>query len=181
MTKFVSNLKEHLESRHVDLTLHSPLLEEKEVWAYFFLYNLSGQLTGYQKYNPNGDKKVFNDPKFGRYYTYGSLPTVRMFGMETLHLTPKVVFLTEGVFDACRLTQRGVSCLASLCNNPPKDYKNFLQLLNRKVVVVRDHGTPGAKLAKFGDYVELPPEGEDLGSAPDEYVDSLLDKYSYLL
>jgi len=33
------------------------------------------------------------------------------------------------------------------------------------------------KLAKFGDYVEVVPDGKDLGESPDDYVKYLLNKY----
>jgi len=35
----------------------------------------------------------------------------------------------------------------------------------------------GRKLAKFGDYVEVAPDGKDLGEAPNDYVQFLVNKY----
>jgi hypothetical protein len=54
------NIKTHLKQRHLDLELHRPILDEELNIATFLLYNLSGQLVGYQQYNSLGDKKVFN-------------------------------------------------------------------------------------------------------------------------
>jgi len=51
------NIKTHLKHRHLDLELHRPILDEELNIATFLLYNLSGQLVGYQQYNPLGDKK----------------------------------------------------------------------------------------------------------------------------
>ena len=60
-------LKEHLKSRHLDLELHRPVLDEAEGVVTFYLWNLSGQLVGYQQYRPSGEKKPQNNPKQGKY------------------------------------------------------------------------------------------------------------------
>lgn len=44
-------------------------------------------------------------------------------------------------------------------------------------VAVCDNDDAGRKLAKFGDYVEVVPEGKDLGESPDNYVQYLVNKY----
>ena len=88
-----------------------------------------------------------------------------------------VVYLTEGIFDAVRMTNLGKSAIASLTNDPPKDYINWFKMLNRKIVVVCDNDKAGLKLSKFGDYVEVTPEGKDLGDSPHEYVQFLMNKY----
>lgn len=100
-----------------------------------------------------------------------------VWGTESLSQSNGVVYLTEGIFDAARMTNLSQSALAALANNPPKDYKNWLELLNRPVVVVCDNDSAGMKLAKFGDHVEVVPQGKDLGDAPDDYVRYLLGKY----
>jgi hypothetical protein len=111
------NLVQHLKDRHLDLDLHRPVVNDTEGVATFYLYNLSGQLVGYQQYRPLGEKKPQNNPKEGKYFTYRKLPTLGVWGVESLHLTPNVVFLCEGVFDACRMTEVGCSALAVLSNN----------------------------------------------------------------
>jgi hypothetical protein len=172
------DLKEHLRQRNLNLELHQPVLDEELGIATFYCWNLSGQLVGYQQYNPNGDKKIFNSKLGGKYYTYRKQPTVCVWGTESLYQSDGVVYLTEGVFDAARMTNLGQSALASLANNPPKDYKNWLRMLNRPVVAVCDNDVAGRKLAKFGDYVEVVPEGKDLGDASEDYVQYLLSKYA---
>ena len=146
------------------------------------LMHLSGQLVGYQQYNPRGDKKVFNNKLGGKYYTYRKQPTVCVWGVESLYQSTGPVFLTEGVFDACRMTERGVgqTAFATLANDPPRDYRNWLRSLHRSVVVVCDNDAAGRKLAKFGDFVEVVPEGKDLGEASDDYVRYLVEKYATL-
>lgn len=170
------NLEQHLKSRHLNLELHKPVLGEVEGVATFYLWNLSGQLVGYQQYRPSADKFVGNNPRASRYFTFHKSPTVAVFGVESLHLTPHVVFLTEGVFDAARLTNLGVSALAVLTNNPSKDTGNFLHMLSRKVVCVCDNDAAGRKLAKFGNRVVYTQE-KDLGESSSEFVYSLVNRF----
>ena len=165
---------EHLKGRHLDVDLHHPMIDEDERVATFFLYDLTGRAAGYHQYRPEGEKKLPNDFKNGKYFTFrkGYLP----WGVESLSLTPHVVFLTEGIFDAARLTERGYSALAALTNDPQRDFKNWLQLLDRKVVAVCDNDAAGRRLAKFGD-VAVFTEDKDLGEADDEFVTNLLKEY----
>jgi hypothetical protein len=172
------NIEEHLVQRHINLELHQPILDFNLNVATFYCWNLSGQLVGYQQYNPNGNKQIFNNKLEGKYYTYRKLPTISIWGVESLCQSNGVVYLTEGIFDAARMTSLGQSALASLSNNPPKDYKNWFQLLNRPIVSVCDNDVAGIELAKFGDYVEVVPDGKDLGDSPDDYVQYLLRKYA---
>jgi DNA primase len=173
----MKSVKQHLLDRHLNLELHRPMVDEVQRVATFFLYNLSGQLVGYQQYRPEGEKKPQNNPKEGKYFTYRTQPTLSVWGVESLHLTPNVVFLTEGVFDAARLTERGVSALAVLSNNPNQDLRNWLTCLNRRVVAVCDNDSAGRKLAKFGD-VAVFTQDHDLGDSTDEYVTQLLETYA---
>lgn len=161
----------------MDLELHRPAIDEVEGVATFYMWNLSGQLVGYQQYRPSGDKKVNNNPREGKYFTFKKVPTVGVWGVESLHLTPHVVFVCEGLFDAARLTSRGVSAVAVFTCNPGKDVKNWLTLLNRKVVCVCDGDKAGAMLAKYGDVSLCLLGGKDLGECSDDYVDMLLKEF----
>lgn len=172
----MTNLKQHLLSRHLNLGLHNPALDNDNNVATFYLWNLSGQMVGYQSYRPDATKEKKNDPREGRYFTYRKSPTVAVWGVESLHLTPKVVFLTEGVFDAARFTNRGVSALAALSNDPNGDVRNWLTMLGRRVVSVCDGDSAGTKLAKFGNETFILPSG-DMGDAPEELVTFVLQKY----
>jgi hypothetical protein len=171
-------LEKHLLARHLDLELHRPMLDEVEDVATFYLWNLSGQVVGYQQYRRNGEKRPQNNPKEGKYFTHRKQPTLAVWGVESLHLTPNVVFLCEGVFDACRMTKVGCSALAVLSNDPTQDLKNWLKCLNRKVVVVADNDAAGRKLAKFGDVAVFTDE-KDLGDASQEYVEQLKKLYTF--
>ena len=170
-------LKEHLKSRHLDLELHRPALDDVEGVATFFMWNLSGQMVGYQQYRPTGDKKPNNNPREGKYFTFRKSPTVGVWGVESLHFTPHVVFVCEGLFDAARLTSRGASAVAVFTNNPGKDVMNWLRMLGRKVVVVCDGDQAGAKLAKYGDVSLCLLGGKDLGEADEETVTFVLQNF----
>lgn len=169
----METLVEHLKKRHLDLELHRPVLDLENDVATFYLWNLSGKFCGYQQYRRFGEKKPQNNPKQGKYFTYRKQPTLAVWGVESLHLSPNVVFLTEGVFDACRMTERGYSALAVLSNNTGWDLKNWLGMLNRKVVAVCDNDDAGRRLAKFGD-VAVFCEDHDLGDSTDEFVNNLV-------
>lgn len=173
----METLVEHLKKRHLDLELHRPVLDLENDVATFYLWNLSGKFCGYQQYRRFGEKKPNNNPKEGKYFTFRKQPTLAVWGVESLHLSPNVVFVTEGVFDACRLTERGYSALAVLSNNTGWDLKNWLGMLSRKVVAVCDNDDAGRKLAKFGD-VSVFCEDHDLGDSSDEFVNTLLLKYA---
>jgi hypothetical protein len=62
----------------------------------------------------------------------------------------------------------------------PKDYKNWLKMLIRPIIVICDNDVAGEQLAEFGDYVEVIPEGKDLGESSDDYVQFLVNKYATL-
>lgn len=172
----METLVEHLKRRHLDLELHRPVLDLENDVATFYLWNLSGKFCGYQQYRRFGEKKPQNNPKQGKYFTFRKQPTVAVWGVESLHLTPHVVFVCEGVFDAARLTSKGVSALAVLSNNTGWDLKNWLSMLNRRVVAVCDNDSAGRKLAKFGD-VSVFCEDHDLGDSSDEFVNQLVARF----
>ena len=174
------NLVEHLKERHCHLALHNPVVDQDEGVVTFYLWNLSGQLVGYQQYRPLAGKEKKNNPKEGRYFTMRKSPTVAVFGVESLNLLPDVVFVTEGVFDACRLTSRGYPAVAVLSNDPSKDVYNWLHSLGRKVVVVHDNDKAGLRLAKFGDFAVTTGE-KDLGDSTEDEVTNLLHAVELLL
>ena len=172
------NLRQHLKERKVNLSLHRPILDEDKNIATYLLYNLSGQIVGYQQYNPNGSKKINNKPE-GKYYTYiGNKSSVVLYGLESLSISDGVIYVVEGIYDAMRMTYEGQSAIATLTNSPSKSVVNQLRLLNRPLVAVCDNDAAGRKLAKCGDYVEVVQGARDLSEASDDYVNYLISKYS---
>jgi len=156
----------------VDFNIHTPSISKDS--ATFFLYNLSGQIVGYQRYMPLNFKKKRND-EMGRYYTYRS-NNIGIFGLETYTLDCPCVFLTEGIFDAVRLTRRGCCALALLCNNPDSSLYNFLHCLGKPLVSICDKDIGGRSLRKVGHYFEESPE-KDLGVSDESFVDYLIKTY----
>ena len=174
-------MKDHLISRHMNLNRHRVLLSSEV--ATILMYNLSGQIVGYQRYNPSfpsafpGDGKQSN-MRDRRYYNYVSRGHIGLFGVETFNLNVPCVFITEGVFDACRLTNRGACAFAMLTNNPSTSMRNFLISLGKPIIAVCDDDKSGVKLRKAGHYFETVKGAKDLGECLEEFVDFLLDKYN---
>ena len=160
----------------MDFDLHCPMIDEVDRVATFYLWNLSGQLVGYQQYRPESSKKNKNNPRDGKYFTYRKQPTIGVWGIESLHLSKNILFITEGIFDACRITQLGYSAIAVLSCDQKKEFRNWLTMLNRRIIAVCDDDKSGKKLAKFGD-VAITTTEHDLGDSTEEFVTELIKKF----
>lgn len=163
----------------MDLSVHKAWIDEENVSAVFPLYNLNKQFLGYQRYRPNKTKEYDNDPREGRYFTRLKDGKFGVWGLESWHFS-NTLFVTEGIFDACRVTKLGASAIAMLSNDPKHltDWFFILRQL-RPVVMVCDAGTPGKKLAKYGTHsITVPEEYGDLGDAPEKYVKELINGHT---
>lgn len=176
MSTTAMNILAHLKSRDCDTNLHVVWVSEQEGTAVFPLWNLSGVMVGYQQYRPFASKKKNNHPSEGKYFTYTKKHCVYVWGLESFHLTPNHLFVTEGIFDATRLTKRGASAIAVLSNDPTISVRNWLSSINRTVTVVADNDSAGKKLIKVGNRSVIVPHG-DLGDAAPEWVDNLVSEY----
>lgn len=125
--------------------------------ATFLLYNLGGQLKGYQRYQPSSEGQ--------KYFTYSSEPSI--FGLSELDYSLDTLYVTEGIFDAMCLGYLGNS-VAVLCNNP-KRLREQLAVLPFHTVAVCDGDEAGRRLAKFTDSAVYLPEGEDVNSIYSKY------------
>lgn len=141
--------------------------------ATFLLYNLSGQLVGYQQYRPGAEKTKHNDPKEGRYYTYAK-NNLAVWGLESFYFKNDILFLTEGVFDAVKLHALGLPAIAVLANNP-KQLKPWLYALPRMIVAVCDNDAAGAKLAGCAGYAIKLDGAHDLGDMSLDAVRELVE------
>jgi hypothetical protein len=163
----MENMLKHLHSRDLfPMGVHRPMhisIDDVERIATFYLWNLSGQLVGYQQYRPDSDKKKKNDPKEGRYYTY-SKDNIAVWGLESMFWRKDVLFLTEGVFDACKLHIVGLPAIAVLANDPKK-IKSWLYALShdRTIIAICDDDDAGRKLAKCAQMKLTPTGVKDLG------------------
>ena len=160
-----TEMKRHLKSRNFNLSLYSGTAVTGDSVT-FPLWNLSGQMVGYQVYRPDKPKCHSGLPRDRRYYTYvsrygGKQPAAAVWGLETWR-PDKPLFLCEGVFDACRLHNAGISAIAVL-GADPTHLKSWLSSLpNVKVAVVQGDAA-GQKLAKYGDLAIHLPDGKDVG------------------
>ena len=67
----MTNLQTHLKNRNVNLELYPDcILSEKTNTFTMYLWNLSGQLLGFQTYKPNCPKNDSSlDPRDQKYFT----------------------------------------------------------------------------------------------------------------
>ena len=158
------------------MALHQPHLDGDV--ATFYLYNLSGQIVGYQQYNYKKGKKCDNHPRDSRYFTWRKDKVVGVWGLESWNLS-NTLFITEGIFDAARLTHFGVSAIATLANDVNNSTARLLWILrrSRKTVAVCDNDSAGRRLAKLAAVSHVMTEGKDMGEASDEYVTEFLRRY----
>jgi DNA primase len=164
------HVSKHLKLRGVDSSKTRYIIDEETEDVYFFLYNLSGQMVGYQKYNPNYEKigqRGLSNPRMAKYFNIvtddgdGS-KKIAVWGLESTKFTDKYLFITEGIFDAARIQEAGYPAIAVLCNNPSNSLKSWLDTMPQKKIVIYDNDKPGRLLIKVGDYAYTVPEGKDI-------------------
>ena len=110
------------------------------------LFNLSGQMVGYQVYRPWSTDKKCNDPKTGRYYTYATEGVDAVFGLETDTGTGPL-FTVEGIFKAAKLHDLGYNAIAVLTSHP-KRMRPWFRILRKKrrLIGIGDIDHAGKKL-----------------------------------
>lgn len=172
----------HLKERGIDPDKTKVLIDEESGNSYFFLYNLSGQIIGYQKYNPNLQKKSNpTDPKMAKYFTWvsdeGLGKYLAAWGLESVDfIKDKYLFITEGIFDAARIQEAGYPAISVLGNDPSKDLLNWLFTLSQKRIVIYDNDKAGRKLKKAGDFSFCVPSGKDANDLTPEEAKVFLNK-----
>lgn len=163
----MNTMLEHLQSRHMNPQRYTTYVDDEDRVASWLLYNLSGNLVGFHQYRPDSDKSCRNDPKDGRYYTYvgGHKKDRRltMWGLETLTDRDNYLFVTEGVFDACRFHNYGYAAVATMSNDPKHLSPQFRLFTDITTVAVCDGDSAGRKLAKLCDVSYTVPDGKDCG------------------
>ena len=143
------DLVEHLISRHMNPKNYKGLVLDHEsnlVTAY--LYNLSGQIVGYQQYNPLSKDKHTNVPRDARYFTYRNPQSVAVWGLETLNPSLPVCFIVEGTFKASVIHSVGYNAVALLTSTPDKSTLAWLRSLPYKLVALGDNDPAGEKLVR---------------------------------
>lgn len=168
------NLHNHLWAREFNTLLHGYWIDECERCITFPLWNLSGQMVGYQRYRPEANKEKKNDPREGRYFTRVKDGRIGVWGLESWSLTPGHLFITEGVFDAARLTLRGYSAVALLSARPNASTVRWLRCQGRSITAVCDDDDAGRLMAALVDRAHFTPGG-DLGDMTPYWVDRFLE------
>lgn len=168
----MSTLIKHLKSRRLYPKYYKCHLDEESGIATFFIFNLSGQLVGYQTYNPHMPKFRTNlTPQEQRYFTYitGRKDT-RMnafWGLDRYDYTKEIVFITEGIFDACVFHNLGYNAFACLANNPKK-LRTVFKTMNHRFIGIADGDDAGALLVETIDEIIQMPSGKDPNDLTDK-------------
>ena len=182
------NIKEHLIERHVDFSAYSVWCDHENDLAYFPLWSLNGQMVGYQKYSPMQPKKKRNAGKYFTHATYSQEVgqrkighAVPVWGLESIKDHHKVLYVTEGIFDAVRLINNGAAAIALLGKGDNSSIKNYLSILkgSRRLVCVLDPDQKKPPVSTEFHRVNVPgAPTADLADAPQEYInENILEKY----
>lgn len=171
------DMKAHLLARGMNPDRYQMSWSDEEETACFYLFNLSGQMCGYQQYRPRADKTRRNDPKEGRYYTYVKDKLV-VWGMETFYYRNDILFLTEGVFDSVMVHNQNLPSIAVLANDP-KHLRSWFRVLRqtRRLVAICDNDEAGRRLAAIADEALVVPTGKDLNDMTNDQVREFLKEY----
>jgi len=179
------NTIEHLKERGVDVKKTRVIIDDEHGDVFFFLYNLSGQMVGYQKYNPKypktGQNKV-GDPRMVKYFIWATRedkgPKIAVWGLESTKFTDEYLFVVEGVFDAARIHEAGYPAIATLCNDPNESMRSWLATIPQKKIVIydNDENNAGLKLRSCGDYSYMVPSGKDMNDLKPEEAKVFLKK-----
>ena len=172
----------HLKGRGVDTNKTRVIIDEETGDTFFFLYNLTGQMVGYQKYNPAYPKKGqkdLGDAKITKYYNWvgdeQDGKKIAVWGLESYDIKSKYLFITEGIFDIARVHEAGYPGVAVLCNDPNPQLAFWLKTLPQTKIVIYDNDIPGRKLRKFGDYAFSVEDVKDLNDLSPEDAKIFLD------
>lgn len=172
------NIIEYLRSRGVDPDSPGIMLDLDNDLAHFLLYNLSGELVGYQRLNPTGDKADHSNSLDAKYYTWltkedRKIAKLGVWGLDRSDLTLPYLIVTEGIFDAARAHNAGHPAIALLANDP-KHLRSWLRSLGKTIIAVIDNDPAGQKLRDYADRVIEVEGGKDLGDLTDEEARELL-------
>lgn len=166
-------LVKHLEERGMNPKLYSYAKSYSASTVTFYLWNLSGQLVGYQQYRPNKTSKRENNPRQSRYFTKMKEKD-GVFGLELLDSNQKTIYIVEGVFKAAVLHRLGYNALAVLTNHPKrlKPWFRILRAQGWNLVAIGDNDPAGQTLVNTVKSGFLSPA--DLDEMSDEDILSLL-------
>lgn len=180
------DVKNYLLSRGVDPNRTHVVIDEQSGFATFLLYNLSGQLVGYQQVNPEGDKNIRAKKSsqtkqslssLMKYFTFvgneGKTKKIAVWGTDTIGHEGHV-FVTEGVFDIAKVHNFGEPGIAVLSNNP-KQLRPWFKAMGKLVIAINDNDAAGSKLSGIADVnYSVPDPYKDLGEMTQEEANEFL-------
>lgn len=175
-------IRDHLIMRGMPLDRHGLFIDDELNVATFMLYNLSGEIVGYQHYNPAGSKSVRGagsaDKSQVKYFTYvtraGETKKIALWGVDTIRYDVPYLFLTEGIFDAVKLHNENLPAVATLCNDP-KTLGSLFRSLGKTIICVMDRDQAGIKLKRWADVqLIVPDQFHDLGEMSQDDVKAWL-------
>lgn len=175
------NLYEHLYSRSFDPARYSCSLGYEPLGPVLSvnLFNLSGEMVGYQLYRPWSNDKKVNDPHTGRYYTYAIAGKDAVFGLE-IDNKRGPLFIVEGIFKAAKLHSLGYNAIAVLTSHP-KRMRPWFRILGetRDLIGIGDNDPAGQKLVNTVGRGALSPIDLDEMSDEDviQFVEELIRGY----
>ena len=180
----IKNIEQHLRDRGVDPDKMKVIFDKESNIATFLLYNLSGQLIGYQQYNPNKPKEHYKG-EWGkdlvRYYTYvskegtGKDSFISVWGLQNLKDDDKEIWITEGIFDAVKLVNAGLPALAVLTSTPSPQLKQWFHMTGKKIIAVLDNDDAGGKLKSTANVAYVTPKPyKDLGEMSQKEVNDFV-------
>jgi hypothetical protein len=130
---------------------------------------------GYQRYNPLGNKQSHSN-RIGddaKYYTYIPRGDIGFWGAETYDVKFPLLFLTEGIFNAVKIHNAGLPCLAVLSSCPSKQTVGLLNMLPQRLICIKDNDGGAAKsfTGIKGEKLYPPNQYGDIGDMPQDEVD----------
>lgn len=132
----------------------------------FMLWNMSGQLVGYQRYKWQ-PPKMSRNPKEGKYFTRLTKGKLAVWGLHS-YKSNEPLYIVEGIFDAVSMHIIGKACVAVLTNSP-KHLKNWFRCLPNKTIAILDGDSAGKSLAALCDEAIQLPDDQDANSM--DFVD----------
>lgn len=143
----MTDLIKHLLTRNYDPTryVHQTLDLQANILT-VGLMNLSGQMVGFQQYNPAADKKV-NNAREGRYFTITRRDVLACWGLEVLDYSKPDLFIVEGIFKASALHMVGRNAIAVLANHPVH-LKSWMHTLPFNIVGIGDNDKAGRGIVR---------------------------------
>lgn len=166
-------------SRGVDPDKTFFVHDEQSNNTYFFLYNLSGECVGYQKYNQNNPKEG-GLGWMGRYFTKvqkgaSGHSKIAVYGLETYDIKKDYFFVTEGIFDVIKVHNAGEPGIANLGCSVSRQSLSWYRTLRQMKIVIQDRDDAGTELGRVGNHVYTVPEPyKDLGEMPQQEVNKFI-------